>query len=144
MVRPTASAEVIAGRESALVHLEEALRLSADPRQRAEITLEVAEAYAALFRRADAVYAIEQKLAELGEIDEALATRLESQLVIRGLHDARRASRAKPMLERVSTPSFAVTHPEALAAWGMAMALAGRPAREAAVPPESALSHAAA
>jgi DNA-binding CsgD family transcriptional regulator len=143
LLRRTARAEVIAGRESALVHLEEALRLSADPRQRAEITLEVAEAYAALFRWVDAVDAIEQGLTELGEVDEALATRLESQLVIRGLHDARRASRVKPVLEHVSAPSFAVTHTEALAARGMAMVLAGRPAREAAIPLESALSHAA-
>jgi DNA-binding CsgD family transcriptional regulator len=144
LLRRTARAEVIAGRESALVHLEEALRLSADPRQRAEIALEVAEAYAALFRWVDAVDAIERGLAELGDVDEALATRLESQLVIRGLHDARRASRVKPVLERVSAPSFAATHTEALAARGMAMALAGRPAREAAIPLESALSHAAA
>ena len=104
LLRRTARAEVIAGRESALVHLEEALRLSADPRQRAEITLEVAEAYAALFRWVDAVDAIERGLAELGDVDKALATRLEGQLVIRGLHDARRASRVKPVLERVRRP----------------------------------------
>jgi DNA-binding CsgD family transcriptional regulator len=144
LLRRTARAEVSAGRETAIVHLEEALRLSADPRQRAEITLEVAEAYAALFRWVDAVDAIEQGLAELGEVDEALARRLEGELVICGLHDARRASRVKPVLERVSSPSFAVTHTEALAARGMAMVLAGRPAQEAASPLESALSHAAA
>jgi len=51
---------VNAGRETALVHLEEALRLSSDPRERAEITLEVAEAYAALFRWVEAVDAIER------------------------------------------------------------------------------------
>ena len=100
LLRRTARAEVSAGRETALVHLEEALRLSADPRERAEITLEVAEAYAALFRWVDAVDAIERGLAELGDVDQALTARLEGELVICGLHDARRASRVKPVLER--------------------------------------------
>ena len=59
--------------------------------QRAEIALEVAEAYAALFRWVEAVDVIERALAELGEVDETLAARLEGQLVICGLHDARRA-----------------------------------------------------
>jgi DNA-binding CsgD family transcriptional regulator len=140
LLRRTARAEVTAGRESALVHLEEALRLSADPRQRAEMTLEVAEAYAALFRWVDAVDAIERGLAQLGEIDEPLAARLEGELVICGLHDARRASRVKLVLERHAAPSFAAIHAEALAARGMAMVLGGRPADEAAIPLESALS----
>ena len=73
------------------MRLEEALRLAADPRERAEIALEVAEAYAALFRWIDAVDVIERALAELGEADEALAARLEGELVVCGLHDARRA-----------------------------------------------------
>ena len=129
-----------AGRETALVHLEEALRLSTEPRERAEITLEVAEAYAALFRWVDAVDAIERGLAELGDADQALAVRLEGELVVCGLHDARRASRVKPVLERYGAPSSATTHTEALAARGMAMVLAGRPAEEAAIPLELALS----
>ena len=140
LLRRTARAEVAAGRESALVHLEEALRLSNDPRERAEITLEVAEAYAALFRWVDAVDAIERGLAELGDVDEALAARLEGELVICGLHDARRASRVKPVLERHAAPSFATIHAAAPAARGMAMILAGRRADEAAIPLESALS----
>jgi hypothetical protein len=125
---------VSAGRETALVHLEEALRLAARPRERAEIALEVAEAYAALFRWIDAVDAAERGLAELGEVDEALAARLEGELVICGLHDARRASSVKSVLERHGSPSFATTHSETLAARGMAMVLAGRPAEEAAAP----------
>jgi DNA-binding CsgD family transcriptional regulator len=144
LLRRTARAEVSAGREAALVHLEEALRLSVDPRQRAEIMLEVAEAYAALFRWVDAVDTIERGLAELGDADEALASRLENELVISGLHDARRASRVKPVLERCGAPSSVATRPEALAARGMAMVLAGRPAEEAAIPLESALSRATA
>ena len=140
LLRRTARAEVSAGREWAIVHLDEAMRLSADPRERAEITLEVAEAYAALFRWVDAVDAIDRGLAELGDVDDALATRLEGELVVCGLHDARRASRVKPVLERHGATSSAATHTEALIARGMAMVLAGRPAKEAAIPLESALS----
>jgi DNA-binding NarL/FixJ family response regulator len=144
LLRRTARAEVGAGREAALVHLEEALRLSANPSQRAEIALEVAEAFAALFRWVDAVDAIERGLAELGDEDQALAARLEGELVICGLHDARRASRVKPVLERCSASSSAAIHTEALAARGMAMVLAGRPSQEAAIPLELALSRPAA
>ena len=144
LLRRTARAEVNAGRETALVHLEEALRLSEDPRERAEIALEIAEAYAALFRWVDAVDVIERGLAELGDTDHALAVRLEGELIVCGLHDARRASRVKPVLERYGASSSAEIHVEALAARGMAMVLAGRPAEDAAIPLESALCRAAA
>jgi tetratricopeptide (TPR) repeat protein len=144
LLRRTARAEVSAGREMALAHLETALRLAANPRERAEIALEVAEAYAALFRWVDAVDAAERGMAELGEVDEELALRLEGELVICGLHDARRAASVKRVLERHGGPSSATTHSEALAARGMAMVLAGRPAEEGAVPLESALSRATA
>jgi DNA-binding CsgD family transcriptional regulator len=144
LLQQTARAEVSAGRDTALVHLEEALRLSVAPRERAEIMLEVAEAYAALFRWVDAVDAIDRGLAELGDADEALASRLENELVICGLHDARRASRVKAVLERCGSSPSAATQAEALAARGMAMLLAGRPAEEAAIPLGSALSRTAA
>src|SRR5690242_20658633 len=121
LLRRTARAEVGAGRETALVHLEEALQLSADPSQRAEITLEIAEGYAALFRWVNAVDALERGLAELGDADHTLAVRLERELVVCGLHDARRASRAKPLLERYGAASSPATHADALAARGMAM-----------------------
>ena len=139
LLRRTARAEVSAGRETALTHLEEALQLAADPRERARIALEVAEAYAALFRWVDAVDSAERGLVELGELDEELALRLEGELLICGLHDARRASSVKSVLEHHIGPSFAATQSGALAARGMAMVLAGRPADEAAVPLESAL-----
>jgi DNA-binding CsgD family transcriptional regulator len=144
LLRRAARAEVTAGREAALTHLEEALRLSADPCERAEIALEVAEAYAALFRWVEAVDVIERALAELGDADQALVGRLEGELVICGVHDARRASRVKLVLERYGALSSAATQTEALAAKGMAMVLAGRPAEEAAIPLEAALSRAAA
>ena len=100
MLREAARAEAAAGRETACVHLEEALRLVTGRRERAEIALEVAEAYAALFRWVDAVDVLERALAELGEADPELAARLEGELVVCGLHDARRAApgraRARP------------------------------------------------
>jgi DNA-binding CsgD family transcriptional regulator/tetratricopeptide (TPR) repeat protein len=144
VLREAARAEASAGRESACTLLEQALPLAADPRERAAIALEVAEAYAALFRWVDAVDVIERALAELGDTDEALAARLEGELVVCGLHDARRASRVAPVLERLSSRPLAGSSAEALAvAQGMAMVLAGRPADEAAPPLEEALARAA-
>jgi DNA-binding CsgD family transcriptional regulator len=144
VLREAARAEAGAGRETACVQLEEAMRLTSDPRERAETALEVAEAYAALFRWVEAVDVIERALAELDEADEDLAARLEGELVVCGLHDARRASRVAPVLERLSSRSLSGSAVEALAvARGMAIFLAGRPAIEAAAPLEEALSGAA-
>jgi hypothetical protein len=124
VLREAAHAEASAGHETAWVQLEEALGLASDPRERAEIALEVAEAYAALFRWVEAVDVIERALAELGEADEALAARLEGELVVCGLHDARRASRVAPVLERLYSRSRSGSTVEALAvARGMAMVL---------------------
>jgi DNA-binding CsgD family transcriptional regulator len=143
VLREAARAEASAGSEAACAHLEEALGLVSDPRQRAVIGLEVAEAYAALFRWVDAVDVIERALAELGEADAELAARLEGELVVCGLHDARRASRVAPTLERLRTRSPAGSAGEALAvAQGMAMVLAGHPRDAAAAPLEAALARA--
>jgi DNA-binding NarL/FixJ family response regulator len=143
VLREAAGAETSAGHETACVQLEEAMRLCGDPRERAEIALEVAEAHAALFRWVDAVDVIERALAELGQLDEELTARLEGELVVCGLHDARRASRVAPVLERLSSRSVSESAVEAVAvAQGMAMLLAGRPADEAAGPLEQALSRA--
>ncbi|MGN6170613.1 MAG: LuxR C-terminal-related transcriptional regulator, partial [Solirubrobacteraceae bacterium] len=145
VLREAAGAEASAGHETACVQLEEALRLAGDPLERAEIALEVADAYAALFRWVDAVDVIERALAELGEADEELAARLEGELVVCGLHDARRVARVGRVLERLSSRSPSGSAVEAVAvARGMAMLLAGRPAEEAAAPLEEALSRAAA
>jgi DNA-binding CsgD family transcriptional regulator len=135
VLREAASAEASAGSATACTHLEEALRWVGDRRLRAEIALEVAEAHAALFRWADAVDVIERALAELGDADELLAARLEGELVVCGLHDARRAARVAPVLERLGSRSVTGSAAEALAvAQGMGMVLAGRPAHEAAGP----------
>jgi DNA-binding CsgD family transcriptional regulator/tetratricopeptide (TPR) repeat protein len=143
VLRETARAEVGAGIETATTRLEEALKCPADPRERAEIALEAAEAYAALFRWTDAVDVIERVLTELAEVDDSLASRLEGELVVCGLHDARRASRVAPVLKRLASRSVAGSAAEALGvARGMAMLLVGRPVDEAALPLEQALARA--
>ncbi len=142
VLREAARAEVTAGRERACVLLEEALRAAAGPRERAEIALEVAEAYAALFRWVDAVDVIDRVLAELGEADRELAARLEGELVVCGLHDARRAPRVRPVLARLgSRRPEAASEPFAVAQ-AMTMLLAGRPAGQIAASLEETLQRA--
>ena len=128
VLREAARAEVTAGRERAFGLLEEALRAAARPRQRAEIALEVAEAYAALFRWVDAVDVIERALGELGEADRELAGRLEGELVVCGLHDARRAPRVAPVLARLRSRRLEAASEPLAVAQAMALVLAGRPA----------------
>jgi DNA-binding CsgD family transcriptional regulator len=144
VLRDVARAEAGAGRETAFELLEEALRLTADPRERGEIALEVAESYASLFRWVDAVDVIERALADLGDAAPELAARLEGELVVCGMHDARRANRIGPVLERLASRSLSGTALEARAvALGMSMVLTGRPADDAAAPLEEALLRAA-
>ena len=144
LLREAARAEAAAGRETACALLEEALALGADPLERAEIAMEVAEADAALFRWVEAVDVLERALAELGEAEPVLAARLEGELIVAGLHDARRASRVAPVLERLASRRVTGAPAEALAvARGMAALLAGRPAAKAADPLEAALARAA-
>ena len=141
LLRDAARAEAAAGRETACARLEEALALADDPLERAEIAIEVAEAYAALFRWVEAVDVLERALAELGEAEPELAARLEGELIVAGLHDARRASRVAPVLERLASRRVTGAPDEALAvARGMAALLAGRPVAEAAGPLEAALA----
>jgi DNA-binding CsgD family transcriptional regulator len=133
VLREAARAEVTAGRERGFALLEEALRVAAGPRVRAEIALEVAEAHAALFRWVDAVDVIERALDELGSADQELAARLEGELVVCGLHDARRATRVAPVLARLGSRHLGGRRPAAASepvavAQAMAMLLAGRPA----------------
>jgi DNA-binding CsgD family transcriptional regulator len=143
LLREAARAEVSAGRERACVLLEEALRLAAGPRERAEIALEVAEAHAALFRWVDAVDAIERALAELGEADQELTARLEGELVVCGLHDARRAPRVAPVLARLGSRRLEAASEPFAVAQAMGMLLAGRPAGQIAALLEETLEHAA-
>ena len=130
VLREAARAQVAAGRERALVLLEEALRLAASPRERAGIALEVGEAYAALFRWTDAVDVIERALAELGDADLELTGRLEGELVVCGLHDARRADRVGPVLARLGSSREEVASEPVAVAQAMTMLLSGRPASQ--------------
>jgi DNA-binding CsgD family transcriptional regulator len=140
VLRELARAEATAGLETACAWLEEAMTLTADRRERAEIALEVAEAYAGLFRWVEAVDLIETALGELGDVDSALATRLEGELVVAGMHDARRASRVAPVLERLRGRNPSGAAAEALAVGrAMVAALTGRPAYESAALLEAAL-----
>ncbi len=144
VLREAAQAEAAAGREAACARLEEALGLAVDPLERAEIALEVAEAYAGLFLWVEAVDVLERALTELAEADDELAARLEGELVVCGLHDARRASRVAPALARLGSRSLSGGAAEAQAvAEGMSMLLAGEPSEKAAAPLEEALSRAA-
>jgi tetratricopeptide (TPR) repeat protein len=143
MVREIGRAETLAGSETACAWLEEALSLAVDGRQRAEIALELARAYANVFRWADAVDVSERALAQLGDADEDLAVRLEGELVVAGLRDARRASHVLPVLERLSSRQLEEGPAEAYAVGrGIALWLAGRPAEEVAQPLQAAFERA--
>ncbi|MBV9207256.1 MAG: AAA family ATPase, partial [Actinobacteria bacterium] len=142
VLREAARAEVTAGRERAFLLLEEALQAAAGPRERAEVALEVAEAYAALFRWVDAVDVIERALAELGEADQELAARLEGELVVCGLHDARRAPRVAPVLARLGARRLPAASEPVAVARAMTMLLAGQPARQIAALLEETLGRA--
>ena len=82
VLREAARAEASAGRETACVRWRRRCASRTDPRERAAIALEVAEAYATLFRWVDAVDVIDRALAELDDADEELAARLEGELVV--------------------------------------------------------------
>jgi len=142
VLRDAARAEVAAGREMACLHLEEALRLVTDRRARAEVALEVAQAYAALFRWVDAVDVIERALSELDGADSELAARLEGELAVCGLHDARRAPRVAPVLARLGARRPEPASEPVAVAQAMAMLLAGRPAAQVAALLEETLEHA--
>jgi DNA-binding NarL/FixJ family response regulator len=143
VVREIGRAETLAGSETACARLEEALSLAVDGRERAEIALELAEAYANVFRWADAVDVSERALAQLGDADEDLAARLEGELVVAGLRDARRASHVLPVLERLSSRQLEEGPAEAYAVGrGIALWLAGRPAEEVARPLQAAFERA--
>ena len=103
--------------------------------------LEVAGAHAALFRWVDAVDAIERALAELGETDQELTARLEGELVVCGLHDARRAPRVAPVLARLGSRRLEATSEPFAVAQAMGMLLAG-PAGQIAALLEETLEHA--
>jgi len=128
VLREAARAEAAAGRERACAYLQEALQLVTGQRERAEIALEVAETYAALFRWVEAVDVLERALAEVSETSQELRVRLEGELVVCGLHDARRAGRVAPVLARLDSRRLEAGSEPLAVAQAMTMLLAGRPA----------------
>ena len=124
VLRELAAADASAGRQSAAGWLAEALARTSDPRERAGIAHELARTYAALFRWVEAVDTTDRALAELGDRDPALAARLEAELAVAGMHDARRAARVVAVMERLraSRPS---PDPETAEALAVARAMAG-------------------
>ena len=142
VLREAARAEAAAGREMACAYLEEALQLVAGQRERAEVALEIAETYAALFRWVNAVDVLERALAELGEADRGLAARLEGELVVCGLHDARRAGRVAPVLARLGSRRLEAGGEALTVAQAMTMLLMGRPSDQIAGLLEEALARA--
>jgi tetratricopeptide (TPR) repeat protein len=113
-------------------------------RERAEIALALAEAYAGMFRWVDAVDVSQRALAELGEADQALAARLEGEMLVAGLRDARRASRLLPVLEQLSSRQLDGAPAEACAVGRgiVALWIEGRPAEEVALPLKVAFARA--
>jgi DNA-binding CsgD family transcriptional regulator len=141
ILRELARAEVGAGHDTACATLEEARALADDPRTRAEIALEMAAAYAGLFRWVEAVDVVERALAELAGSEPDVADRLAAALVVSGLHDARRAASVEPALDHLASRPLTGAPAEARAvAVGMRMVLGGRPATEAAAVLEPALA----
>ena len=55
-----------------------------------------------MFRWVDAVDVIERAVAELGDADPELTDQLRAQLVVAGLHDARRAAPVASVLKRMA------------------------------------------
>jgi len=137
-----ARAQQLAGREDACRRLEEALALTSGKARRSQLTSELAQAHAALFRWTDAVEVLESALVDARG---AVAVQLESQLVAVGLQDARTARRTVRVMERLARRRLSGTPATALAvAQGMVAILTGRPADEAARPLEAALAAASA
>ena len=88
----------------------------------------------------EAVDTTDLALAELGGRDPALAARLEAELAVAGMHDARRAPRVLAVMERLTAARPVPGTAEALAvARGMAGILTGRLTAEAARDLEDAL-----
>ncbi|HJZ60837.1 MAG TPA: LuxR C-terminal-related transcriptional regulator, partial [Miltoncostaeaceae bacterium] len=137
-----ALAEAGAGREAACALLEDAIAMTSDRLERAELALRTAEVYSSLFRWVDAVDLLERAVAELDGAEPELAARLEAQLVVSGLHDARRAASVQGVLGRLArqgAPAGAAREAVAVAS-GMADLLRGRPAAEVAAPLEAVLA----
>jgi DNA-binding CsgD family transcriptional regulator len=127
VLRELAAADAHAGRDDAVAWLDQAMRLTSDTRRRAELAHDVARTYASMFRWVEAVDVTDQALHELGDEDPELAGRLESELVVAAMHDARRAARVAPSLARLGSTGAMTTAAESLlAASAMSRTLTGQ------------------
>ena len=72
----------------------------------------------------EAVDTTDRALAELGDRDPALAARLEAELAVAGMHDARRAARVVAVMERLRARR-PPPDPETAEALAVAHAMAG-------------------
>ena len=77
-----------------------------------------------MFRWVGAVDVIERALAEPNGADPELEARLESELVVCGLHDARRAPRVLPVLTRLGSRRLEAASEPVAVARAMVMLLA--------------------
>ncbi len=141
ILREAARAHLQAGRAVACQRLEEALALAKGD-ARAEIALELARAYAALFRWTDAVLVLERASESLDRGDQSIAARLESELVAVGFQDARVAPRALQAMKRLSRHRRLPAAPAVTLAMaqGMVAILSGQPAEDTARALERALA----
>ena len=139
ILRESARAERQAGRMAACRRLEEAMRIARGAALRAELASELARAHAELFRWTESVGVLERALSTLRGGPKAITIRLQRQLLVAALQDARTAPRGldllKQLLRRGSRGSVAVA-----VAQGIVSIMTGRPADEAALPLERALS----
>ena len=141
VLRESARAQQRAGKMAACRRLEEAMAITHDPVLRAELASELARTHAELFRWTESVHVLEKALSTLRNAPEALATRLQSQLLVAALQGARTAPLAAPLIQQLSRRRLRGASAVALAvAQGMVAIMTGRPAEEAALPLERALA----
>ncbi|HET7046850.1 MAG TPA: AAA family ATPase [Solirubrobacteraceae bacterium] len=81
VLRELGLAEFLAGHQTGLEHLREALELTADIRERALIARDLGNAYTVADRFADTVTVIKQAISDLGGADHSLGQELEAQML---------------------------------------------------------------
>jgi DNA-binding CsgD family transcriptional regulator len=140
-LRESAQAERQAGRMVACRRLEEAIRITRGPALRAELASELAGAHAEFFQWTESVGVLERALSTLRDAPKALRVRLQSQLLVAALQDARTAPRGLHLLKQLSRRGSQGSVAMAGAvAQGIVSIMTGRPADEAALPLERVLS----
>jgi DNA-binding CsgD family transcriptional regulator len=133
-LRDCARAQQQAGRMAACQRLEEAMAIARGPSLRADLASELARAHADFFRWTESVRVLEGALTTLRELPEAITTRLQTQLLVAALQDARTAARAVQLMRRLSQRRLRGSAAVALAiGQGMVNIMTGQPAEKAAL-----------